>query len=203
MIQINEFRITEDNTCLIVDVQIQDLEWFDGVVIDKILFYNQDYYLQREGQTKIEKIIYDINDQDLKSLNLLDSDRHVRLEISLKNKNGILSLSDCNNLCFIKVITDTTNAPNSPMAPCICSDEVVDAAVANLYPIYQNLMNGVKELANDCQIPQNFINSFLQFQAVETALNAGNYPLAVEYWNKFFSNGNRTLTTKRKCGCHG
>lgn len=201
MIQINEFRITEDNACLIVDVQIQDLEWFENVVIDTIVFRTQDSYIQREGVQAVEKLIYDRNNPNLKQLNLIDSDRHVRLEISLRN--GILSLSDCQNLCFIEVHADTSDAPESAMAPCICSDEIVQAAVANLQPIYQNLMNGVRELANTCTVPQNFINSFLQFQAVETALNAGNYPLAVEYWNKFFSNGNRTITPKRNCGCHG
>ena len=180
MIQFNELRITEDNKCLIIDVQIQDSKYFEGAYIDTIRVDNQDTYVGDSASSE-SVLVYKFSDHNYTALNELgDNARHVRLEIGVEN------------------------APNHGEAPCICSQDTEVAAVANLYPIYQNLMSGIREIAEDCTIPQNFINSFLQFQAVNTALEGGNYPLAIKYWNKFYKNtGPSPKVISKGCGCHG
>lgn len=198
MIQFNELRITEDNKCLIIDVQIQDSKYFEGAYIDTIRVDNQDTYVGDSASSE-SVLVYKSSDHSYTALNELgDNARHVRLEITKP------LLDFCKNMFFVYVTVGVENAPNHGEAPCICSQDTEVAAVANLYPIYQNLMSGIREIAEDCTIPQNFINSFLQFQAVNTALEGGNYPLAIKYWNKFYKNtGPSPKVISKGCGCHG
>ena len=198
MIQFNELRITEDNKCLIIDVQIEDSRYFEGAVIDKITVDTQDTYLNEEDVTQAVEVYPAMTEvEDI--IQVFDGGRRVRAEVVSP------LIKFCKNMFFVHVTTNVDNASESSKAPCACSEDTAVAAVANMYPIYQNLMSGIKELADTCTVPQNFINSFLQFQAVNTALEGGNYPLAIKYWNKFYkdstSPSNKVIS--KGCGCHG
>lgn len=195
MIQFNELRITEDNKCLIIDVEIQDLSYFNNVTIDRIVVDTQDNYTQ-SGPSEKAITVYS---SDMHDLAVIDQNgKHVRLEVT----KPILNF--CNNMYFVYAFANIYNAPEVSNTPCICNDDYEVGVVANLYPVYQRLMAGIKELGDTCNIPQNFINQFLQFQAVESSLQTGNYPMAVQYWNKFFNKGEEaTKVVSKSCGCHG
>lgn len=201
MIQFNELRITEDNKCLIIDVQIEDSRYFEGVTIGEITVDTQDTYLNEEDITGSVKVYPQMaENEDI--IQVFDGGRRVRAELVSP------LVKFCKNLFFVHVRANLETATSEEImrsAPCACSEDTAVAAVANMYPIYQNLMSGIRELADTCTVPQNFINSFLQFQAVNTALEGGNYPLAIKYWNKFYKGATSPATKviSKGCGCHG
>lgn len=195
MLQFNELKITADNKCLIIDVQVEDLPYFNKVKIDSVLMDTQDTWLS-SGPSDKAVVLYS---QDNTALDTLgdNSGRHIRLEI----EKPLISPAD-NNMYIIYAVADTSSAPEALEAPCDCSQDTVVKVVVNLHILYNYLMKGIREIENDCSLPVNFINSFLQEQAVEACLRTGNYAQAVKYWKKFFMGKPLTVTSKQ-CGCHG
>ena len=195
MIQFNELRITPDNKCLIIDASIEDLAPFKKVTIDSILIYTQDTFLTT-GQSTKARIAYS-PDNKVSDVIQSKNGRHVRLEL----QSPLVSLNE-NNMYFVYVVADVSNAPESMQAPCSCNKEIILGTVVNLYPVYTSLIGSVRELEQDCASPKTLINQFLRFQSVEAAIRSGNYPLAIKYWNKFFLR-EKVQVNYKPCGCHG
>ena len=61
----------------------------------------------------------------------------------------------------------------------------------------------IRQIENECEIPKNFIDSILKYKALELSVRTGNYPLAIKYWNKYFSNSNPNISTIKTCNCYG
>ena len=196
MIQFNELQITSDNKCLIIDTQVEDLSYFVNVTIDSIFIDTQDSWILN-GPSNSAIRVYSKNNG--KQLDIIkdETGRHVRLEIT-----DPLIDSSKNNMYFVYVIADTSSAPESIEAPCECSKDRSLGTVVNLYYMYQNLMGGIRELSNTCEVPASLINNFLQQEMLEASIRTGNYPVAIQTWKKFFMNGIKHRSTN-KCGCNG
>lgn len=103
-----------------------------------------------------------------------------------------------NNLLFIRIKTKGTPSPDTP-----CGEDNVYTlgVVTNLYPMYQQAFNYIKELSNTCSVPQNFINFILQYKAFQLAVKTGHYTEAIKYWRRFFGKIKNVETPN--CGCNG
>lgn len=196
MIQFNELRITSDNKCLIIDTQVEDLSYFVNVTIDSIFIDTQDSWIPN-GPSNNAVRVYSENGG--KQLDIIkdDTGRHVRLEIT----DPIID-SGKNNMYFVYVIADISNAPESMEAPCECNKDSILGTVVNLHSMYQNLMGGIRELSNTCEVPASLINSFLQQEMLDASIRTGNYPVAIQTWKKFFMDGVKYHNTNQ-CGCNG
>ena len=119
-----------------------------------------------------------------------------RIEI---NKNdSTLTFKD--NLLFVYV--KTNGAPASD-TPCGMDEETTLGVTLYHYPIYNAMMNSIKELEKNCEVPKNFINSILRFKAFELAIDTEHYNQAIIYYNKFIKNINLNTVTSNKCNCYG
>lgn len=119
-----------------------------------------------------------------------------RIEI---NKNdSILTFKD--NLLFVYVKTKGTPASDTP---CGMDEETTLGVTLYHYPIYNAMMNSIKELEKNCEVPKNFINSMLRFKAFELAIDTEHYNQAIIYYNKFIKNVNLNTVTSNKCNCYG
>ena len=195
MLRFNELRITSDNKCLIVDVQVEGLSYFNNVKIDSILLDTQNTWLS-SGPSDKSVLLYSQDSSSLDTVN--DSTgKRVRLEV----EKPLISPSE-NNMYFVYVVADISNAPEVSEAPCDCNEDSIVGAVVNLHTLYSTLMDGIREIENFCDMPVNLINSFLREQVVEACLKTGNYPLAIKYWKEFFLDGTGKITSK-SCRCNG
>jgi len=61
-------------------------------------------------------------------------------------------------------------------------------------------MNLINEIEG-CNPASNFIDYILRGKAFDLSLLTGNYLKAIEYWNAFFDEKEKTITYN--CGCHG
>lgn len=119
-----------------------------------------------------------------------------RIEI---NKNdSTLTFKD--NLLFVYVKTNGTPALDTP---CGMDEETTLGVTLYHYPIYNAMMNSIKELEKNCEVPKNFINSILRFKAFELAIDTEHYNQAIIYYNKFIKNINLNTVISNKCNCYG
>ena len=119
-----------------------------------------------------------------------------RIEI---NKNdSTLTFKD--NLLFVYVKTNGTPASDTP---CGMDEETTLGVTLYHYPIYNAMMNSIKELEKNCEVPKNFINSILRFKAFELAIDTEHYNQAIIYYNKFIKNINLNTVISNKCNCYG
>lgn len=119
-----------------------------------------------------------------------------RIEI---NKNdSTLTFKD--NLLFVYVKTNGTPASDTP---CGMDEEITLGVTLYHYPIYNAMMNSIKELEKNCEVPKNFINSILRFKAFELAIDTEHYNQAIIYYNKFIKNINLNTVISNKCNCYG
>ena len=196
MIQFNELRLTSNNKCLIIDTQIENLSYFVNVTIDSIFIDTQDSWVSN-GPSDNAVRVYSKNSG--KELDIIkdETDRHVRLEIT-----DPLIDSGKNNMYFVYVIADISNAPEIMESPSICSKDRIIGTVVNLYTLYKNLMAGIRELSNTCETPTSLINNFLQQEMLDASICTGNYPAAIQTWKKFFMREVKYDSTNQ-CRCNG
>lgn len=214
MIEFRELRITSDGKYLIIDAAVKEHSYYENVFIDSIVIDTQDTYVQNGPsnnpvyQYKVEEDgvqnLYAIPEECSCNPVLIDEDksycftygyeegRHVRLMLSTKD-------IPLNNMLFVYAVAKGTPSPDTP---CGLDNSIVMQTVVDLYPFYQNTLCFLKELNNDCEVPKGFTDMILRLKALELCIRTGNYPQAIKYWKKFFSNNNRVTTTSN-CRCNG
>jgi len=89
----------------------------------------------------------------------------------------------------------------SPTIPCGFDETPSVGVTFSLCPIYNETMQYVKEVENDCVLPKSFINMILQFKAIQYSINSGHFTQAIKYYNKFYKN--LGVSTTNSCGCYG
>ena len=122
-------------------------------------------------------------------------EKRIRLELD----STTLGVSLTGTLFFVYVVAKGTPSADTP---CGMDNQTVMGVVSNLHPFYRTMVNYMKEIENDCDIPKGFIDSMLRFYALELSIRTGHYPLAVKYWNKFFKD-TKSEILKTGCRCHG
>lgn len=176
MLQWNELRVTADAKNLIIDVQVQDMEYYDKIVIDKIVVDTQKTYVETGPSSNP---LFEVDGCNKK---------HLRVALDID------SIGD--NLFFVYAFAKGDPNCNTP---CGMKNTMICGVAFNKYPFYANAMNFLGEL-DTCEPPQELIDYILKTKAFEVCLSAGNYTKAIQYWNWF--KNYKTVYTK-KCGCHG
>lgn len=216
MIVFNQLNITPDGKHLVIEAVVEDSRYFDNVEIDSIVIDSQDTFVPNGPSSKpiytytVKNDEYDktySEPEDCCSPVLEDEDdsycltegsqqtRYIRMELSEKE----LGIPLTGSMLFVYVITKGYPSPDTP---CGYDNSKAMGVVVNLYPYYQGMMNGVKEINDNCSVPKYFINNILRFKAVELSIKTGNYIQAIKYWKQFFS-GSKVRTVQRNCGCYG
>lgn len=216
MVIINELRITPDGKNLIIDASIENLSYYKNVNIAAVIIDTHDTYIPSgpsnraifhnsyEGDDGVVSTIDDcasIKTEDSCECNGIITNqkygkKHIRLVLTDKELGVCLD----NNIFFVYIVT---NGIPSPCTPCGMDNLYTMGVVYNKRPIYNMGMGYVKELADTCSMPKNFIDYILRYKAFELSLRTGNYPIAIDYWKKFFSGKTLSISKPKGCGCYG
>lgn len=178
MLQYNELRITQDKKYLIVDVQVQELSYYENVYLDTIIIDTQKTYSALGP-----------SNNPFMTIQMEPNTKHYRKFIDID------SVAD--NMFFVYT---TVNGSPSEDVPCGMSQETILGVAYDKYPIYKQGMSLLSQL-HGCDIPSDLKDFILQNKAFEITLQAGNYPKAIEYWGLFFKEKEKAV--KSGCGCHG
>ena len=88
-------------------------------------------------------------------------------------------------------------------APCSMDTNPILACTVDTCPIYNKMLTQIKEvLYQECTLPQNFIDYFLQYKAFQIAVDTEHYDEAITLYKKYFLNSNSSSSTFTVgCGC--
>jgi len=180
MLQFNELRITPDGKHLIVDVQVQELDYYEDVYIDSICFDTHTSYNATGPSSTAVKIFQAETEDEVK---------HIRMtwDVDL--------LKD--NLFFVYAATKGTPSADTP---CGMKNAITMGVTYNKYPIYIIAMKSLNDL-DGCEPSDDLINFSLRLQALDLSLEVGNFTKAIEYWKKFFTQVKQVINPN--CGCNG
>lgn len=180
MIVFNELKISPDNTEMVINVSVPNIDIYKDVYIDSIIIDNQDTFTNNGPSSK-----------PVYSMEVEGNKKNIRLSLCVSDIN----LAD--NLFFVYV---NTKGNPSPDTPCTMDNSLSLAIIFNKYPIFRVFMNYVKEVEADCAIPKKFIDNILRFKALCLCINTGNYVQAIKYWNRFFKDSSNQLVNINTCG---
>lgn len=116
------------------------------------------------------------------------------LPIATESLNGDLS----SHIFFVYIECDGTPAINTPCG----LDEATLGVTFDYGVIYNMAMNYTRELTNNCQMPQGFVDFILNTEALKLSLETEHYFPAIDYWKRILGNYRNNSVT-RGCGCHG
>lgn len=129
------------------------------------------------------------------------SDEPVYLESISGNRKSmrlILTSEDLHttldNLFFVYV---TTKGNPNPTLPTNFGDYYTDV-IANLHPLYKASIKIMSDLEDHCKDQNTLIDLILKVNTFDITLRTCNYPLAIQYWNKFFK---KIVTNKLNNNC--
>lgn len=177
MLQLNELRVAPDGKHLIIDVQVQDLPYYDDVYIDTVIIDTQKTF-SVTGPSNNPLFTLDCN-----------STKHYRNFIDI---DGV-----ADNMFFVYVISSGNPSEDTP---CGMSESSILGVTYNKYPLYQKSIKMLNSIGG-CEPSNEFIDYILQQKAFELSLKTGNYKKAIEYWETFFDDTEKVVNTG--CGCYG
>jgi hypothetical protein len=184
MVDFLNLRISPDGLTLDIQVKVSSLSYYENTEITGIYIDTQDTYVDT-GQPSSKAIEFP----------LLTGHKEYTFSLTKADLNN-LSLKD--NLFFIYVKNNGLVASDTP---CGMDKEYTLGVV--MYPCnyYNNIMQYVKQVENECVIPKNFIHEYLKFKALQSCIETRHYTQAIIYYNKYFKK--LSNTTDNTCGCHG
>lgn len=201
MIRFNELKI-EDNY-IIIDVQIEEDEYFKDMYIDSIVIDTQDTFIangpsNKAIYTKTFDTSYENNPcitTKMEENVFFSNNNRVRIYISAKELNVDIHKT----MFFVYAIAGGTPAADTP---CRWDENKALHTLVDVQLLYNTMIQYVKELGKECSTPDNFINAILQFNAIDLALKTNQYPLAIELWKRFYSDVESNAVLPN-CGCNG
>ena len=214
MIIFNNISISQDDKYLTIDAEIENSTYYKNMYIDSVVIDNQDTYIQNgpsnnpiyvykaEAQDNYiytsDDLVNKVTDEDGSNIYDEGDTQSYSREVHLKlDKNNIGEIA--NNMFFVYIIAGGTPSPDTP-----CGYDVNTAlkVVINTYPIYNNMMQYLKELGNRCNTPYGIIDNILQIKMLDAAVQTGNNLKAIQIWNTYFKN-KQDNNININCGCNG
>ena len=184
MVDILKLAIEDEGTSFSLQCAIKSDSYYDNVFLDKILIDTQDTYSDSGPSTSAYTLkTFESNTKSY----TLDKDTSIPLDLK-------------NNIIYVWIVTKGTPSSDTP-----CGQDNVNTLGVAVYikSIYEGIMCTLSELANadDCSIPKNFINKYLQYKGLIYALDTKHYAQANSWYSKFFTaNTETTINTGCSCG---
>jgi hypothetical protein len=224
MVIFDQLRISEDGKRLYIDVHINTIEYFKNKKIksltivtadctkeDKVIDQNTKQFIYRQvfsGEVKHVSLVLDsalLNAAENNTKYIFD-DAGTIIDTQAKNTDkGYVGINPydktdfSSNLFFVFIETEGIDDPCAPCRGDIHTGVTFDDSI-----LKQRVMNFTGELADTCNIPKQFIDFILLWNAFKSALETEHYPQAIKFYCQLMGMGyNGQFGNVRRCGCHG
>lgn len=186
MVQINELRVTKDRKYIIIDVQVQDLSYYENVVLDKIYIDTIKTFNPTGPSSKQQ------NKEQVLGWKRIDCDgvKHIRTFVSIEEMVA-------DTMFFIWIYT---SGEESVDTPCGMRKNPTLSVTYDKYPLY---VLGMKALntVTDCT-PSDMLKDYIfNAKGLELALKSGDCLKAIDYWKAL--NNKEYTSISNNCGCNG
>lgn len=191
MIIFDRLEISDSGKVLYMDVHVNKASYFDDIYIDKVVIQTSDQVSETDPLTPGSDYIYSLEvEGDVKEL-------HLALNAAYDFELPYNTLSD--KLLFVYVVC---KGNVGPCTPCRLDEMTTLGVTFDTALLYQKVMQYVRELNKDCEIPKNLIDLILLWNGFKAAVETEHYIPAIEFWKRLFKTGEFSITSK-DCGCHG
>jgi hypothetical protein len=129
-----------------------------------------------------------------------EEQKEVDLVLTSNDFNEAYSKADLTSDLFF-VYVKVKGVP-APCTPCRLDEEITLGVTFDETKLYQKVMQFTRELNQDCEIPQNFLDLILLWYGFKAAIETEHYTVAIDFWKRLFG-GKNTIVTSKGCGCHG
>ena len=115
-------------------------------------------------------------------------------------KNDLNFTTVDNHLFYIYIV-----AGGIPDINCPCGGDNQTTLGVTMYTghYYNDFMNYIREMEDDCNIPQGLIDYILRYKVLVNSINTGHFTQANTFFNKWFKNGYHIPLSNCNCGCYG
>lgn len=206
----DQLRISDDGKRMYIDVHVNKAKYFKDVYIESIVVTTSDHVSESSLDIPDADFLYseDFEDQPREiSLVLTAADFIKRWESDPRAMNFKQSeMSSTLFFVFIKCNMEGLDA-SDPCLPCRFDEEVTVAVTFDENLLYQNVMCYIRQLADTCNVPNEFINYILYWNAFKAAIETEHYIVAADLFKKLFGKdsifGCSPAKVSSNCGCHG
>jgi hypothetical protein len=190
MVHFNELRVTSDGKKLIIDISVKNLTFYKDIYLDSITIDTQDTY-KDNGPSSTPIYTQTITDSEDSTKLLKD----FRVELTKADFSNI-DISNTMFMVYIKVKGNTTAC-----TPCGMDNIYTLGVTFCTCNVSNIMMQYIREVENNCQIPKEFIDMFLKFKAMQLSINTEHYAQGIKYYNKFFKDIGNSLSSN-SCKCY-
>lgn len=202
MIIFDQIRISDDGTKFFLDAHVNTNSDYTNVYIDKIAIVRDNEMSETTStMPSATKCVWYEDSLNLKTLNRVLTTGELNTYATTQELPGVTDLS--HNIFYVYI--HTTGTPGSG-ASCADTSNPALGVTYDTGAIYQNGMNFVRELADNCSIPSGFIDFILNKEALDISIGTGHYIPAKDYFYRLLGYANmkgNIVSTKKPCGCHG
>lgn len=201
MIIFDQLRVSDDGKIFYLDAHVNTNSDYTNVYIDKIAIVRDNEMSETTStMPSATKCVWYEDSLNLKTLNRVLTTGELNTYATTQELPGVTDLS--HNIFYVYI--HTTGTPGSG-ASCADTSNPALGVTYDTGAIYQNGMNFVRELADNCSVPNGFINFILNNEALKASLGTGHYVAANGYFKTLMglSGGSNSAITSKPCGCHG
>ena len=192
MIIFDQLRISDDGKKLYINLHVNKADYFDNIYLDSITIMAADKVSETNPDIPTEDYIYKkVFTENVKEADLVLTSNDFNESYIKPNLS--------NDLLFVYV--KVKGVPN-PCTPCRLDEEITLGVTFDETMLYQKVMQFTRELNQDCEIPQNFLDLILLWYGFKAAIETEHYTVAIDFWKRLFG-GKNTVVTSKGCGCHG
>lgn len=188
MIDIKELRISNDGNYLYIKASVKTDSYFSNVYIDKVIIDTGTTYSE-SGPSSTP--VY--------STTLTGNQKEVSLILSKTDFTFPATTDNLqNNLFMVYLVAKGSPSSNTPCGLDNVNTLGVTLAMCTIYPF---IMQSINEVEQTCDVPENFIDTMLKFEAINVSVDSGHYTKAIQLYDKYFKNFTDTSTIT--CSCNG
>jgi len=224
MIIFDQLRISDDGKKLYINVHVNAADYFESYYLDNITIATADTVLETNYAEPSSDFIYkkefgkdgeDVKQADLVIDTAVLTAAHLNWNTQEEepvDDSKAYADTDYGNkdfshdLFFVFVHCKSVGNINQcfPYISCSLQEETTLGVTFDTKLLYQRVMGYTRELANSCEIPSNFMDFILNFNAFKAAVETDHYIDAIGFYKQMFDMvGSNGVTTYKPCGCHG
>ena len=201
----DQLRISDDGKRMYINLHVNKASYFDDIYLDELTIMTSDKVSETDPKTPTSDYIYKCTFEDgTKEANLvLTAADFIKTwetdPVAMKFPESAMSRT----LFFVYVKIKGT--PDE-CTPCTLDEEITLGVTFDTALLYQYVMGYTRQLADDCTIPEGFIDMILQYNGFKAAVETEHYIPAINYYNMLFDTGHSQSSFDvfpKPCGCHG
>lgn len=204
MIIFDQLRISDDGKRMYINAHVNKADYFNDIYIDSIVIQTADKISETDPGLPTSDYVYIKKvEENTKELNLVleASDLSRSWE---SDPNAIaFGRGDMSSTLFF-VYIKCKGTPGS-CTPCRLDEETTLGVVFDENVLHQKVMDYTKELVADCNVPSEFINFILLWNAFKSAIETEHYISAIKFFNMLFDEVGKSCQSRtiKTCGCNG